>query len=205
MKHLLRTSLSFILDTDPASRTKWGVIFTYPGFQILVFYKVAHALWRSKWHGLASFIMFLGRWITGVEIHPGATIKGPLFIDHGMGAVIGETAIIGSHVVMYHNVTLGGITGDKDKRHPTIGDHVIIGAGACILGDITIGNHAKVGANAVVIKDVSEKDTVVGVPARSVSCKKSVQFMPYGMPNPKDCPDLQSQIDELRELLNKNS
>lgn len=201
MKHILRDSLKFIRKTDPASRSKLGIIVSYPGFHILVFYKIAHALWKAKWHELAVFIMAVGRFFTGIEIHPGATLKGPLFIDHGMGVVIGETSIIGSHVVMYHNVTLGGIHSHNNKRHPTIGDHVIIGAGACVLGDITVGNHAKIGANAVVIKDVKEKDTVVGVPARSVSCKKSDDFMAYGMPRPQDCPDLQEQIDELRNAI----
>ncbi len=153
-----------IKQKDPASRNILEVIILYPGFHILVFYRLAHFLYKNKIFFLARLISQIGRWFTGIEIHPGATIGRRLFIDHGMGIVIGETSVIGNDCTIYHNATLGGTGKDKYKRHPDLGNNVMVGAGAKILGPIKIGNNVKVGANAVVLKDVDDNVTVVGIP-----------------------------------------
>ena len=153
-----------IKQKDPASRNILEVIILYPGFHILVFYRLAHFLYKNKIFFLARLISQIGRWFTGIEIHPGATIGRRLFIDHGMGIVIGETSVIGNDCTIYHNATLGGTGKDKYKRHPDLGNNVMVGAGAKILGPIKIGNNVKVGANAVVLKDVDDNATVVGIP-----------------------------------------
>lgn len=150
-----------ILDKDPACRNIVEAIILYPGFHILVFHKIAHFLYRHKMFFLARLISQIGRFFTGIEIHPGAEIGRRLFIDHGMGIVIGETATIGNDCVIYHNSTLGGTGKDKNKRHPDIGDNVIIGAGSKILGPIKVGNNVKVGANSTVLKDIPDNVTVV--------------------------------------------
>ena len=151
---------------DPACKSIISVILLYPGFHILVFHRIAHFLYVNKLFFLARFISQLGRHFTGIEIHPGAQIGRRLFIDHGMGIVIGETATIGNDCTIYHGVTLGGTGKDKKKRHPDIGNNVMIGTGAKVLGPIKIGNNVKIGANAVVIKNVPNNSTVVGVPGR---------------------------------------
>lgn len=153
-----------IKQKDPASRNILEVIILYPGFHILVFYRLAHFLYKNKIFFLARLISQIGRGFTGIEIHPGATIGRRLFIDHGMGIVIGETSVIGNDCTIYHNATLGGTGKDKYKRHPDLGNNVMVGAGAKILGPIKIGNNVKVGANAVVLKDVDDNVTVVGIP-----------------------------------------
>ena len=153
-----------IKEKDPACRNVLETIILYPGFHILVFYRLAHFLYKNKIFFLARLISQIGRWFTGIEIHPGATIGRRLFIDHGMGIVIGETSVIGNDCTIYHNATLGGTGKDKYKRHPDLGNNVMVGAGAKILGPIKIGNNVKVGANAVVLKDVKENSTVVGIP-----------------------------------------
>lgn len=153
-----------IKEKDPACRNVLETIILYPGFHILVFYRLAHFLYKNKIFFLARLISQIGRWFTGIEIHPGATIGRRLFIDHGMGIVIGETSMIGNDCTIYHNATLGGTGKDKYKRHPDLGNNVMVGAGAKILGPIKIGNNVKVGANAVVLKDVKENSTVVGIP-----------------------------------------
>ena len=162
---------------DPAQPTFFEVILAYPGFHAVGMHRVSNFLWKQNLRALARFWAHLSRWVTGIEIHPGATIGKNLFIDHGMGVVIGQTAIIGDNVTMYQGVTLGGKGGTEKpiKRHPTIEDGAIIGAGAQILGDITVGKNAKVGASSIVTGDVPAGCTVVGNPARLVKCKKAMR------------------------------
>ncbi len=151
---------------DPAARSTFEILTTYPGLHALMLHRVSHRLWRMRAHWLARYVSFVARWLTGIEIHPGARIGRCVFIDHGMGVVIGETAVVGDGCTLYHGVTLGGTTWDKGKRHPTLGDDVIVGAGAKILGPITVGDGARIGSNAVVLKDVPAGATVGGVPGR---------------------------------------
>ena len=156
---------------DPAARNIFEVITCYSGVQAVIFYRLTHFLWRYKLRWLARFISTLARWITGIEIHPGAVIGRRFFIDHGMGVVIGETAIIGDDCMLYHGVTLGGTSWDKVKRHPTLKNGVVIGAGAKILGPITLGNNVMVGSNSVVVRSIDDNETVVGIPGRIVRQK----------------------------------
>jgi serine O-acetyltransferase len=160
-----------IKDKDPAANNILYVIFLYPGFHILIFHRFAHFLYRIKLKFLARLISQLARFLTGIEIHPGAKIGNRLFIDHGMGIVIGETAEIGDDCTIYHGVTLGGTGKEKKKRHPTICNNVMIGCGAKVLGAITIGDNVKIGANAVVLKDIPSNNTVVGIPGEIVKKK----------------------------------
>ena len=153
---------------DPAARSRLEVILCYPGVHALLFHRLGHWLWKRNWKLLARFISATSRFLTGIEIHPGATIGQRFFIDHGMGVVIGETARIGDDVTMYHGVTLGGTSLVQGIRHPQVGNNVIIGAGAQLLGPITVGDNARIGSNAVVVKDVEAGATMVGIPARSV-------------------------------------
>lgn len=157
-----------IQEKDPAATNILYVILLYQGFHILIFHKIAHFLYEYKLYFLARLVSQFARFITGIEIHPGAKIGKRLFIDHGMGIVIGETATIGNDCTIYHGVTLGGTGKDKKKRHPDIGDNVMIGCGAKVLGPIKIGDNVKIGANAVVLKDVEKNTTVVGVPAKVI-------------------------------------
>ena len=166
MFNRLSEEISVVFDRDPAARSTWEVVTCYPGFHALIFHRLAHLLWGWGLKWLGRFISHIGRWLTGIEIHPGATIGRRFFIDHGMGVVIGETAQIGDDCTLYHGVTLGGTSWNKGKRHPTLGKGVVVGAGAKILGPITIGNGAKIGSNAVVVKDVPAGATAVGIPAR---------------------------------------
>lgn len=162
----LREEIAIIFERDPAARTTWEVVTCYPGFHAMLFHRVAHALWHLGLRWLARWSSSIARLLTGIEIHPGANIGRRFFIDHGMGVVIGETSIIGDDCTLYHGVTLGGTSWDKGKRHPTLGDGVVIGAGAKVLGPISIGANAMVGSNAVVVKDVPAGATVVGIPGR---------------------------------------
>jgi len=157
-----------IRDRDPAARSVLEVLLTYPGLHALMFFKLSSRLRNSNFPLLARVVSHLGRFLTGIEIHPGAMIGRRLFIDHGMGVVIGETAIVGDDVTLYQGVTLGGTGKEKGKRHPTLGDRVVVGVGAKILGAVTIGNGAKIGGGAVVLADVPANTTAVGVPARAV-------------------------------------
>lgn len=161
----LKYDIENVMKNDPAARTKLEVLLLYQSIHVLIFYRIAHGLYKIKLFFLARLISQLGRFFTGIEIHPGAKIGKGLFIDHGMGVVIGETAEIGDNVTIYHGVTLGGTGKDKGKRHPTIGNNVIIGCGAKILGAISIGDGAKIGANSVVLKNVPKGKTAVGIPA----------------------------------------
>ena len=164
----LRHDLDRVLETDPAARSKIEVFILYPCIHAVIAYRISHALYKARLFFLARLISQLSRFFTGIEIHPGATIGKGLFIDHGMGVVIGETAEIGDNVTLYHGVTLGGTGKDKGKRHPTIGNNVVVGAGAKVLGPINIGNDAKIGANSVVLKDVPAGATAVGIPAKNI-------------------------------------
>lgn len=167
MKELYE-DISNIKEKDPACKNILSVILLYPGFHILVFHRIAHFLYNRKLYFLSRLISQVGRFFTGIEIHPGAKIGRRLFIDHGMGVVIGETAQIGDNCTIYHSVTLGGTGKDKYKRHPTIGSNVIIGCGAKVLGPINIGDNVKIGAMSVVLKDVENNTTVVGNPAKEI-------------------------------------
>lgn len=163
-----------IMQKDPAARNILEVIILYQGFHILIFHRIAHFLYRYKLFFFARLISQIGRFLTGIEIHPGAKIGKRLFIDHGMGIVIGETAEIGDDCTMYHQVTLGGTGKDKNKRHPTVGNNVMIGAGSKVLGPIKIGNNVKIGAGSVVLSDVEENSTAVGVPINRVIKRKNI-------------------------------
>ncbi len=167
----LSEEIQSYVDRDPAVRSHWEVFFAYPGFHAVVWHRLAHALYRRRWYFLARLVSALSRWLTGIEIHPGAKIGRRLFIDHGTGVVIGETAEIGDDVTLYQGVTLGGTTLEKGKRHPTLEDGVIVGAGAQVLGPFTIGRRARIGANSVVLKAVPPCVTVMGVPGRVIAGK----------------------------------
>ncbi len=164
----LREDVACVFDRDPAARNAFEIVTTYPGLHAILLYRLTHWLWNSGLRWLARFVSMLARWLTGIEIHPGAVIGRRFFIDHGMGIVIGETAVIGDDCTLYHGVTLGGTSWQKGKRHPTLGDDVVVGAGAKVLGPIEIGSGARIGSNAVVVKSVPEGATVVGVPGRLI-------------------------------------
>ena len=166
-----REDIGCVFARDPAANSSLEIILTYPGVQAVLFHRVTHRLWKKRWRLSSRLLAGFARAVTNVDIHPGATIGKRLFIDHGLGVVIGETAEIGNDVTLYHGVTLGGTTWHKTKRHPTLGDNVLVGAGAKILGAITIGNSVRVGANSVVMKDVPPCCTVVGIPGRVVQSK----------------------------------
>lgn len=168
----LKEDIAIVFERDPAARTHLEVLTTYPGVHALLLHRLSHGLWKQRFYWLARFNSHIGRWLTGIEIHPGATIGRRVFIDHGMGVVIGETAIIGDDCTLYHGVTLGGTSWNKGKRHPTLENGVVIGAGAKVLGPITVGAGAKIGSNAVVVKDVPANATAVGIPARILEEEK---------------------------------
>lgn len=178
------SDLDTIIAKDPATTSRLEAFLCSPGYHSILFYRLSNKLWQYNWRLSARIISQFARFLTGIEIHPGATIGENFFIDHGMGVVIGETTIIGNNVTMYHGVTLGGTKSYNNKtgkRHPTIEDNVIIGSGAQILGPITIGKNAKIGANATVVKDVDANTTVIGIPAHKVEISKSSTFTPYGI------------------------
>ena len=177
-----------VLARDPAARSRLEVILCYPGVHALIFHRISNWLWINKWKLTGRFVSSVGRFTTGIEIHPGATIGQRFFIDHGMGVVIGETAKIGDDVTIYHDVTLGGTSLSKGIRHPQVGNNVIIGAGAQLLGPIHIGDYARIGSNAVVVKDVEAEMTVVGIPARPVKEKIPADhhFEAYGTPKDEE-------------------
>ncbi len=160
-----------IKEKDPAARNILEVMLLYPGFHILVFHKIAHFLYRKNWLFLARLLSQMGRFLTGIEIHPGAKIGRRLMIDHGMGIVIGETAKIGNDCTIYHQVTLGGTGKDTVKRHPTLGNHVMVGCGTKILGPIQIGDHVKIGAGSLVLKSIQSNCTAVGAPINKIIVK----------------------------------
>ena len=183
----MRNFLQSIIDRDPAAKSKVSLILTYPGVKAVFFYRIANFFSLAKFDLIARIISQFSRFLTGIEIHPKAKIGKNLFIDHGMGVVIGETSEIGENVTIYHMVTLGGIApsinsnGQRNiKRHPTIEDYVVIGSGAQVLGPVRVGRCAKIGANAVITKDVPEKAVMVGIPAKNVGIADS-EFKPYGI------------------------
>lgn len=178
---LLKEDIACVFERDPAARNRLEVMTTYPGVHALLAHRIAHALWNKNWRYIARFISYLSRIWTSIEIHPGAEIGRRFFIDHGAGVVIGETAEIADDVTLYHGVTLGGTTWSQGKRHPTLEQGVVVGAGAKVLGPITLGAHVKVGANSVVINNVPEHKTVVGIPAKVVQNKVAGKLNPYGV------------------------
>ena len=195
---------------DPAARNVFEILTCYSGVQAVIFYRLTHFLWRYKLRWLARFISTLARWVTGIEIHPGAVIGRRFFIDHGMGVVIGETTIIGDDCMLYHGVTLGGTTWDKVKRHPTLKNGVVIGAGAKILGPVTLGNNVRVGSNSVVVRSIDDNETVVGIPGIIVRKKgeDTDSFDSYaasssGISNDPTLQAVNSLIDRLSELEEK--
>ncbi|MBL6685517.1 MAG: serine O-acetyltransferase [Methylophilaceae bacterium] len=197
----LKSDLSIVFDRDPAARSYWEIITTYPGVHAILFHRLAHRLWKLKLYWFGRAISHIGRFFTGIEIHPGAVIGQRFFIDHGMGVVIGETAVIGDDCTLYHGVTLGGTSWKQGKRHPTLENKVVVGAGAKILGPITIGSSAKIGSNAVVISDIPANATAIGIPARVVDNekKKTSSFSPYAVSKDEDDPMLKT----LQELMEK--
>jgi serine O-acetyltransferase len=191
-----------VFERDPAARNTFEIITCYSGVQAMLFYRLTHLLWRLKLKWLARFIAMLSRWFTGIEIHPGAVIGRRFFIAHGMGVVIGETAEIGDDCTLYHGVTLGGTTWQKGKRHPTLGNNVVIGAGAKILGPIVLGDYVRVGSNSVVVKSIEAEKTVVGVPGRVLKDKavKSAQFDSYAVGNDAHDPTVKAINSILAHL-----
>ena len=178
----IKEEIAVVFERDPAARSKWEVMTCYPGFHALLAHRLSHGLWARGFKWLARWLAHFSRWLTGIEIHPGARIGRRFFIDHGMGVVIGETAEIGDDCTIYHGVTLGGTTWNKGKRHPTLKTGVVIGAGAKVLGPIIIGEHAKIGSNAVVVKDVPDNATAIGIPARLVESHEATgRFAAYGI------------------------
>ena len=213
----LKSDLSIVFDRDPAARSYWEIITTYPGVHAILFHRLAHRLWKLKLYWFGRAISHIGRFFTGIEIHPGAVIGQRFFIDHGMGVVIGETAVIGDDCTLYHGVTLGGTSWKQGKRHPTLENKVVVGAGAKILGPITIGSSAKIGSNAVVISDVPANATAIGIPARVVDSekKRTSSFSPYAVSKDEDDPMLKTlkgliaevaeQKKQLDSLINKTT
>jgi serine O-acetyltransferase len=197
----IKSDLSIVFDRDPAARSYFEIITTYPGVHAILFHRLAHRLWKMKLYWFGRAISHIARFFTGIEIHPGAVIGQRFFIDHGMGVVIGETAIIGDDCTLYHGVTLGGTSWKQGKRHPTLENKVVVGAGAKILGPITIGVGAKIGSNAVVTKDVPANMTATGIPARVIDGdnKKTTSFSPYAVNKDDNDPMAQS----LQKLIEK--
>ncbi|MBX6367554.1 MAG: serine O-acetyltransferase [Rhodospirillales bacterium] len=205
----LREEIDATIARDPAARSRAEVVLCYPGFQAILIYRLAHWFWVRGWLLTGRFLSHVGRMLTGIEIHPGAKIGRRLFIDHGMGVVIGETAEIGDDVTLYQGVTLGGTSLHQGKRHPTLGDGVIVGSGAQVLGSFTVGAQARIGANAVVLAEVPPGVTVVGIPAKPVAPRTPVRpddcrFLPYGTPC-DEIPDpvarvLNGLLDEVTSL-----
>lgn len=209
MFNKLKQDISIVFDRDPAARTRFEILTTYPGVHAIILHRFSHWLWQKRFFWLGRAFSHLGRLITGIEIHPGATIGNRFFIDHGMGVVIGETAIIGDDCTLYHGVTLGGTSWNKGKRHPTLEDGVVIGAGAKVLGPITIGKNAKIGSNAVVVKDVPKNATAVGIPARILEEEKAkaaaekAQFSAYAVSDNENDPinkAIQPLVNEVESL-----
>jgi serine O-acetyltransferase len=208
----IRDDFKMVFDRDPAARSKLEIILCYPGLHALIFHRIAHALWNHHLKLLGRILSHFSRWVTGIEIHPGATIGKRFFIDHGMGIVIGETTEIGDDVMLYQGVTLGGTSWTKGKRHPTIEDQVVIGAGAILLGPVRIGHDSRIGSSSVVIHDVPSYSTVVGIPGKVVHRREPIlhkdekhQFDLHHETLPDPFTDtvaaLRKQIDELNERL----
>jgi serine O-acetyltransferase len=203
----LRSDIACILERDPAARSSWEVLTCYPGLHAIYIHKLAHWFWLNGLRWLGRFTSHLGRWLTGIEIHPGARIGSCVFIDHGMGVVIGETAEIGDGCTIYQGVTLGGTSLYRgEKRHPTLGSGVVVGAGAKVLGGFVVGDGARIGSNAVVVKEVPAGATVVGIPGRIVedrSTEQAARFAAYAVVQENDDPyakAIQSLVAHSQEL-----
>lgn len=199
----IKEDIQNVMDQDPAARSRLEVFLTYSGLHAVWGYRIAHWFWKHKWYTFARIISQITRFFTGIEIHPGAKIGRRLFIDHGMGVVIGETCEIGDDVTIYQGVTLGGTGKEQGKRHPTIGNHVLIATGAKVLGSITVGDYAKIGAGSVVLKDVPPHSTVVGIPGKVV-IKNGVRVKDLDQTNLPDpvsemCDNLMKEIERLKE------
>ena len=208
----IREDVSCVFERDPAARNRWEVYTLYPGLHAIWAHRVSHWLWTRKWRWIARLISHLMRWMTGIEIHPGVVVGRRFFIDHGMGVVIGQTATIGDDCTLYHGVTLGGTSWEKGKRHPTLEDNVVVGAGAKILGPITIGKNARIGSNSVVTKTVAADSTVVGIPGRVVRTADDlaqqreetavrIGFQAYGLTSAGDDPvsrSISAILDHIR-------
>lgn len=202
----LRDDIAAVMARDPAAKSRLEVLLCYPGIHARIFHRWSNALWRRRWWTMARFVSHLGRVATGIEIHPGATLGRRVFIDHGMGVVIGETAEIGDDVTLYQGVTLGGTSLEKGKRHPTLGDGVIVGAGAKILGPLLIGAGARVGSNAVVLNDVPACTSVVGIPAKAVKSKSppsSDAFCSYANTPGEVADPVARALTELRDEVSR--
>jgi serine O-acetyltransferase len=200
----LKEDLSIVFERDPAARSYLEILTTYPGVHAILFHRMAHRVWKIKLFWLGRLISHISRFLTGIEIHPGAIIGSRFFIDHGMGVVIGETSIIGDDCTIYHGVTLGGTSWKQGKRHPTLENKVVVGAGAKILGPITICSGAKIGSNAVVVKDIPKNVVAVGIPARIVQDteNKANAFRPYAVGKDEADPMIKS-IQSLIKQVNK--
>ena len=189
----LNEEIAVVFERDPAARNTWEVVTCYPGFHAMLVHRLSHRLWNAELKWLARFVSHIGRWLTGIEIHPGAQIGRRFFIDHGMGVVIGQTAEIGDDCTLYHGVTLGGTSWNAGKRHPTLGKGVVVGAGAKILGPIEIGDGAKIGSNAVVVKPVPAGATAIGIPARIVESRETQgRFAAYAVARDENDPITQT-------------
>jgi serine O-acetyltransferase len=198
----LKEEIAVVFERDPAARNAWEVVTCYPGFHAMLVHRCSHKLWGAGFKWLARFISHIGRWLTGIEIHPGAQIGRRFFIDHGMGVVIGQTSEIGDDCTLYHGVTLGGTSWNPGKRHPTLGKGVVVGAGAKILGPIAIGDGAKIGSNAVVVKPVPPGATAIGIPARIVESHESQgRFAAYAVSRDANDPLAQA----LHELIDHSA
>ncbi len=203
----VREDVRAIFKRDPAARSVAEIIFSYPGFHALLFYRLAHWLWLHNMYFLGRFVSHIGRFLTGVEIHPGARIGKAFFIDHGMGVVVGETSEVGDNVTLYHGVTLGGTSWEKGKRHPTIGNNVVVGTGAKILGPVRIGDNTRIGANSVVIHDIPPNSVVVGIPGKvvfRVEGDRRIALDQEFMPDPQGraITSLLERVSRLEERLN---
>jgi len=200
----IRHDIRVVLERDPAARSPLEVLLCYPGVHALAFYRLAHRSWQAGWTSLARFTSHVSRFLTGIEIHPAARLGPGLFIDHGMGVVIGETAEVGENVTLLQGVTLGGTSLKREKRHPTLGDNVVVGAGATVLGAITVGDNSRIGAGSVVVRDVPPNAVVVGVPGKVTY--RDGQRVTLGIDlNQTDLPDpvakaIEHLVDRLRAL-----
>lgn len=209
MLRTIREQIDVIFREDPAARSVLEVLICYPGFHAVLIHRLAHKLYRAKLRLLARMLSQVARAFTGIEIHPGATIGRRFFIDHGMGVVIGETAVIGDDVILYQGVTLGGTGKERGKRHPTLGNHVVVGTGAKVLGNIVLGNNVKIGAGSVVVHPVPDDSTVVGIPGRIVRTRgQVVDDLEHGqLPDPEgeSIEDLRKRIEALEAVLRSHT
>ncbi len=213
----MRRDVRTVLERDPAARSALEVVLCCPGVHAIWFHRLAHPLWKAGWHTLARFLSHVSRFMTGVEVHPAAVLGPGLFIDHGMGVVIGETAEVGENVSILQGVTLGGTSTKREKRHPTLGDNVVVGAGAKIIGGFRIGNGSRIGAGSVVVREVPENSVVVGVPGRVTfrdGARSGIDLNQSDLPDPlartleqmvERIHALEAEIESLRQALKETS